>query len=123
MNRFTKLALVGATVVGITASTAAAFAHGGGHGGHGGCDGMRMGMADGMGMGAPGAKIDKQLTVDDVRAIVAGRLAMRGNKRLKVGNVQEKDADTVIAEIVTVDNSLVNRFAVNRHTGRFAPAE
>lgn len=120
MNRFAKLALIGATVIGITASTTAAFAHGGGRG-HGGCDGMRMGWTDGMGPG--GAKIDKQLTVDDVRAIVAGRLAMRGNKRLKVGNVQEKDADTVIAEIVTVDNSLVNRFAVNRHTGRFAPAE
>ena len=49
-------------------------------------------------------------------------LTWRGNPRLKVGEVKEKDADTVEAAIVTVDNSLVQKFIVNRHTGFFQPS-
>ncbi len=44
-------------------------------------------------------------------------LTWRGNERLKVGEVKEKDADTITAEIVTKDNSLVERFIFDRHTG------
>ena len=47
-------------------------------------------------------------------------LAFRGNPRLKVGDVKEKDADTITADIVTKDNSLVDRFIVNRHTGAYS---
>ena len=43
----------------------------------------------------------------------------RGNPRLKVGDVKEKDADTITADIVTKDNSLVQRFIINRHTGAY----
>ena len=44
-------------------------------------------------------------------------LTWRDNPRLKVGEVKEKDADTITADIVTKDNSLVERFIVDRHTG------
>jgi hypothetical protein len=46
-------------------------------------------------------------------------LNWRGNPRLKVGDVKEKDADTITADIVTKDNSLVQRFIINRHTGAY----
>ena len=31
--------------------------------------------------------------------------------------MKEKDADTITADVVTKDNSLVDRFIVDRHTG------
>lgn len=129
MNRIAKTLIAGAAIVAATASAAYAFGPGRGQG-FGPCGGGQAGFSDGMpgpmmggGWGGRGANIDRQLTADDVRAIVTGRLAMSGNKRLKVGQVQEKDADTVTAEIVTVDNSLVRRMEVNRHTGRSTPVQ
>jgi hypothetical protein len=50
------------------------------------------------------------------------RLAWQGNENLKVGEVAEKDEDTITAEIVTQDDSLVQRLEVNRHTGWMQPA-
>jgi hypothetical protein len=48
----------------------------------------------------------------------------QGNTRLKLGDVSEKDADTITADIVTKDkDALVQRFAVNRHTGFTQPSE
>ena len=52
-----------------------------------------------------------------------GWLTWQGNPRLKVGEVKERDADTIEADIVTKDNSLVQRFAVDRHTGSYRPTE
>ncbi len=37
--------------------------------------------------------------------------------------VTEKDADTIVAEIVTLDGSLVQRYEVNRDTGLFTAVE
>ena len=45
------------------------------------------------------------------------RLFHQGNKRLRVGKVEVRDEDTVLAEIETVDGSLVERLEANRHTG------
>jgi hypothetical protein len=42
-------------------------------------------------------------------------LKQQSNPRLKVGEVKEKD--TITAEIVTADGSLVQRFKIDRHTG------
>ena len=50
-------------------------------------------------------------------------LAWQGNQRLKLGDVKEKDADTITADVVTKDNSLVQRFVVDRHTGNYRPSE
>ena len=65
----------------------------------------------------PGAINRLNLTTDDVKSRMERWLAWRGNPRLKVGEVKEKDADTITADIVTKDNSLVERFIVDRHTG------
>ena len=62
---------------------------------------------------------NQNLTTDDVKTRVERWLAWRGNPRLKVGEVKEKDADTIIADVVTKDNSLVQRFIIDRHTGAF----
>ena len=47
---------------------------------------------------------------------------MIDNPRLKLGDVKEKDADTITAEVVTKDkDALVQKFAFNRHNGRYQP--
>ncbi len=77
----------------------------------------RGGMA-GCGPGAMGGSpVDKELGIEDVTKILEGRLAWHGNDRLKVGKVEEKDENTIIAEIVTVDDSLVKRLEFDRRTG------
>jgi hypothetical protein len=56
------------------------------------------------------------LSVDDVRGYLGLQLERINNKRLKLGNVSADDG-AISAEIVTVDNSLVQRLKVDRHTG------
>ncbi len=89
--------------------------------------GMGPGMMHrGFGRGAgawerlcgPAAALDRELGTDDVRKMMERRLAWRGNDRLKVGKVEEKDDNVIVAEIVTVDDSLVERFEIDRATGR-----
>lgn len=63
------------------------------------------------------------LTVDDVRYHFEQVLEWLGNDRLKVGSVKEKDKDTITAEIVTVDDSLVQALEVDRHTGAIDPGK
>lgn len=65
--------------------------------------------------------LDTPLTVDDVRANLEKRLEWRGNDRLKVGKVVDKDETTITAEIVTVDDSLVRRIEIDKATGRHVP--
>jgi hypothetical protein len=65
----------------------------------------------------------RDLTADDVRHSLEHRLELRGNKRLKVGEVKEADDDRIIADITTVDGSLVQRFEVDRHTGTMRDVE
>jgi hypothetical protein len=66
---------------------------------------------------------DQDLSVDDVRARMERRLKWHGNERLKVGEVKELDDDTIVAEIVTLDESLVDRLEVNRHSGSMRRTE
>lgn len=56
------------------------------------------------------------LSVDDVRGYLTAQIDRLGNKRLKVGNVNA-DSAAITAEIVTVDDSLVQRMKVDRGTG------
>jgi hypothetical protein len=79
------------------------------------------GMMHGRGMGpallyGPPAE---GITVERARTIVEGVLAWHGNPRLKLGTVEEQDDDTIVAEILTVDGSLVQRLAIDRATGTF----
>ena len=57
------------------------------------------------------------LTTEEARILVQARLIMRGNERLKVGQVSEQDEDTYLVDIVTVDNSLVRQIEVDRDNG------
>ncbi len=102
---------------------------------------MGRGMGSGMmgqgmmgpGMMAPGADTDRghgmrvvakaDLSTDGVRHFFEDRLAMHGNKRLKVGEVTEGEDDSIVADIVTLEDSLVQRFKVDRHTGRVQRTE
>ncbi len=56
------------------------------------------------------------LSVEDVRSYLGQQLERLNNKRLKLGNIAA-DGEAISAEIVTVDNSLVQRLKINRHTG------
>ncbi len=101
----------------------------------GGCWGMMgpnmmagPGAWGGFGPGMMGPRWNKtgrdlNLTTDDVKQYFERWLAWQNNPRLKVGDVKEKDADTIVADIVTKDNSLVQHIIVNRHNGYFKPSE
>ena len=84
--------------------------------------GMRHpGMMRGRGMGpallyGPPAE---GITVERARAMLEGVLAWHGNPRLKLGTVEEQNDDIIVAEILTVDDSLVQRLAIDRATGTF----
>lgn len=56
------------------------------------------------------------LSVDDVRSYLDMQIERLNNKRLKISNVSADDG-VISAEVVTVDNSLVQRLKVDRHTG------
>jgi hypothetical protein len=56
------------------------------------------------------------LSVDEVRTYLAAQLDRLGNKRLKVGDIKSDDG-TITADVVTIDDSLVQQLKVDRHTG------
>lgn len=83
--------------------------------------GMMQG-GTGSGMGALfGSRVTPimNLSEGDVRSYLAVQLDRLNNKRLKIGDIKS-DEGTVSADIVTVDNSLVQQLKVNRHTGAIA---
>jgi|SaaInl7_200m_RNA_FD_contig_41_693842_length_1054_multi_8_in_0_out_0_2 hypothetical protein len=103
------------------------------HGGHG-MMGQRYGHGmmgqDGQGMMGNGnapcgqsqqSNVDRNLGVDDVKGIVEKHLEMRGNDRLKVGKVEASGDNTIVAEVVTVDDSLVHKIEFNTKTGAHRP--
>jgi hypothetical protein len=57
------------------------------------------------------------LSVDDVRGYLDQQVDRLGNKRLKVGEVKTADEGVITADIVTADNSLVQRLKVDRRSG------
>ena len=80
---------------------------------------MGQGRGGMMGMAAP---LAEDLSIDGVRHIMEHRVAMMQNPNLKVGEIVEQDDDTITADVVTQDGSLVRRFMVDRHTGAMRPA-
>ena len=87
-----------------------------------------MGQGDMMGsgmmhqgkgmMGGWPVPAGKKHSGDDVAAWLDHFLARTGNPNLQLGSVTEKDDYTVMAEIVTVDGSLVQRLEFDRRTGQ-----
>jgi hypothetical protein len=82
---------------------------------------MQGGMMQG-GMGIAAAPFGTRatpmmnLSFEDVRSYLDAQLEHPNNKRLKVGDVKANDG-TITADIVTVDNSLVQRLKISRRTG------
>lgn len=84
----------------------------------------RMGTMMGRGMmrGGTGGIFGRRvvrlmdLSVEDVKRYLTFRLERLGNKRLKLGEVKAAGG-TIAADIVTVDDSLVQRLEVDRRTG------
>jgi hypothetical protein len=85
-------------------------------------------MGPGSGMMGPGygmmgplfgepSRPGADLSADDVRGTLERWLTWQGNPRLKVGDVKEESADVIVADVVTQDGSLVDRFKVDRHSG------
>jgi len=99
--------------------------YGMGHGpGYGGMMGPGYGQGAGFGpCGQAASATGEEVGVDDVTARMERWLAIQGNDRLKLGKVEAVDDDTITAEIVTVDGSLVQTLAVDRHTGWTRPAK
>jgi hypothetical protein len=81
--------------------------------------GMMQGRTAGAGMNSLfGSRVvpKMNLSVDDVRGYLAAQIDRLGNKRLKIGNLNA-DSGIITADVVTVDNSLVQRMKVDRSTG------
>lgn len=87
---------------------------------------MMAGMMDrqpgmmGQGRGAMGLGVvtpNRNVSVDDVRDHFDRLLQAQGNPRVKLGAVKDVDKDSIVAEIVTADGSLADRFSVNRRSG------
>lgn len=74
---------------------------------------MQGGMADGSFVMTPARPL---LSVADVTQNLERVLASKANPRLKLGTVAEKDANTIVGEIVTVDGSVVERYEVDRRS-------
>ncbi len=61
------------------------------------------------------------VTVDSVTKFLEQRLSHMNNDRLKVGEVTATDDKTITAEIVTQDDSLVQKLQFDTTTGRHSP--
>jgi len=94
-------------------------------------DGM-MGQGGGPGMMMRQGAMDldagvvtpiQHLSTDDVRHYFEHRLKAMGNDRLKLGEVMQTDDDTITVDIVTVEDSLVDRLEVDRHSGQIHRAQ
>ncbi len=85
----------------------------------------QMGQGMGQGQMGPGMvqPLRQDLSAADVQHMMEHRLAWQGNPNVKVGKVEDKDDDTIVAEIVTQDGSLVQRLEVDRHTGWMRPTQ
>ncbi len=59
-------------------------------------------------------------TVKSVRLLLEYRLLVAGNPRLTVGKVADT-GDGIIAEVVTADGSLVEKYAVDKKSGAWSP--
>jgi hypothetical protein len=121
MNKGLKITIISAVVAtsGLFALASSADAGWGGQRGdcnRSGMNGM-PGMMQGRGQAGPAMNRNLDLTAEEAKTLVAARLIMRGNDRLKVGQVTEKDQNSYLVDIVTVDNSLVRQMVVDRNNG------
>lgn len=95
--------------------------HGGGSGGHGMMGSGHEGKGRHMGGAMIGGRLRvtpvQHLSIDDVSHFFGHYLERLGNERLKLGEVTKKDEDTITAQVVTLEGSLVQTYEVDRHSG------
>jgi hypothetical protein len=121
MKKGLKVTIISAVVAtsGLFALASTADAGWGEH--RGKCDRSGMegvsGKMKGKGNFGPGMDRELDLTDEEAKTLVEARLIMRGNDRLKAGQVTKKDEDTYLVDILTVDNSLVRQVEVDRDNG------
>ena len=86
------------------------------HGRHGQMGGHALGPGAlyGMPHAAP-----SEITPARVETFLSHLLERHGNPRLEIGEIIEAEDGSIIAEIVTLDGSLVQRLAFNRYPGLF----
>lgn len=60
----------------------------------------------------------RDLTIADVKSYLEQRLMQLGNANLKLGPVQDGEDGRITADIVTKDDSLVQRLSIDPETGR-----
>lgn len=82
--------------------------------GHMGGYALGPGALYGMPHGAP-----VEMTPARVETLLTHMLERHGNPRLEIGEITEGEDGSIIAEIVTLDGSLVQRLAFNRYPGLF----
>ena len=128
MNKIIKISAIAVTVTTLGLASLTAVASRGEHKGDGECQmgqfAQMMGKGSGGGMGshqgyAKGFKMDRALDLSaaEVKTLVEARLIMRGNDRLKVGKVSQKNDQTFVVDIVTIDDSLVRQIEVDSNNG------
>jgi len=69
------------------------------------------------------ARLKGPLEEPDIRRMMEAWLAQEANPRLRLGTITPKGDDAFQADIVTKDNSLVQRFDVDRRTGAMRAVE
>ncbi|MEW5728066.1 MAG: hypothetical protein AB1918_09595 [Pseudomonadota bacterium] len=80
------------------------------------------GMGGGHGPWGQGCERDTPLTTAQVKDIIEGKIAWRGED-LKVGKVEETTPGTILAEVVKPDGSVARKVQVDAKTGRFRRAD
>lgn len=83
---------------------------------------MKEHMGSMMGSGLRVHRIE-HLEIADVMHFFEHHLNKLGNKRLKLGKVEQPDDDSITVEVVTQDNSLVWKYRVDRHSGSATEVE
>ena len=93
--------------------------------GYGGMMGPGYGNGAGYGFGPCGqaAATGEDINIEGVQTRMERWLAIQGNDRLKLGKIEAVDDDTITVEIVTADDSLVQKLAVDRHSGQMRPTK
>lgn len=133
-----KIVIAGLALLLVVGVGSIVFAHGPGYGrgygmgygmGYGPMHGyMNGGTGSGWGAGgygngpcwfSPGTTGEK-VTKDSAKKLLENRLAYWQNPNLKVGKIVEKD-DYFVGEIVTKDNSLVQKLQIDKNTGFTRP--
>ncbi len=135
MTKMSKSWIVGIAIVGVVGLGALAYSHGMGGYGMMGNQGFMSGgygymgsMMTGYGHcpmmqhtgGYYGTYTNQEITKDVAENIVRDYLNSVGNPNLKQGKTKETEHDFEI-EIVTKDNSLVEKLLIDKHTGSVQP--